>query len=155
MLQEVDDCQGAVEAFEQAVELQPQSPQGLNNLAYLLLECDGDLDRALALSLEAVERMATSLENRDTLGAVLMAKASKATDDDTRTALRQQARDQLRQSTRLGTSPAPWIRLAQLELEAGRPDEARTALLRAGDLDPTPDQQASLDALTERLRTSG
>ncbi len=48
----------------------------------------------------------------------------------------------------------PWIRLAELELEAGRLPEARNALLKAGDLDPDASQQARLDALTERLGTS-
>ncbi len=155
MLQKVEDCQGSVEAFEQAAELQPQSPQALNNLAFLLLECGGDLDRALSLSTMAVERMPASPENRDTLGAALLAKSREAGDDETRIALRQQARDQLTQATRLGGSPAPWIRLAELELDAGRPDEARTALLKAGDLDPDARQQATLDALAERIRNSG
>jgi len=155
MLQRVGECPAAIESFERAVELQPDSPQAMNNLAYLLLECDGDLDRALALSSAAVERLPSSPENRDTLGGILMALAVRASDAEDRTALLQQARDQLRQATRLGNSPAAWIRLAELELMSDRPDEARSALLRAGDLDPDPDQQAQLDALTERLRTAG
>ncbi len=154
MLQRAGDCAGAIEAFEQARELQPDSPQALNNLAYLLLECDGDLERALDLSERAVERMAASPENRDTLGAILQKLAMQTEDAERRAALQQQARDQLRQATRLGKSPMPWIRLAELELEAGRSDDARTALLKAGDLDPDPAQQALLDTLTERLRAS-
>ncbi len=154
MLQKADDCAGAIEAFEQAAALQPDSPQALNNLAFLLLECDGDLDRALELSERAVERMAASPENRDTLGAILQKRAGRTDDPEARAALQQQARDQLRQATRLGKSPMPWIRLAELELEAGRLPEARSALLKAGDLEPDPKQQALLDTLTERLRTS-
>ncbi len=158
-LQRLGDCPGSVEAFEQALALQPQSAQALNNLAYLLLECDGDLDRALTLSESAVERMAASPENRDTLGAILMRLAERASNPESREALLQQARDQLVQATRLARlaspSPAPWIRLAELELFAGRLDAARSALLEAGDLDPDPRQQARLDAIAERLRESG
>jgi hypothetical protein len=67
----------------------------------------------------------------------------------------QQARDQLKQASRLGSSPMPLIRLARLELEAGRLDAARSALLQAGDRNPDPREQAELDALTEKLRNSG
>ena len=48
------DCQGAVDAFREALTLQPQSGQAMNNLAYLLVTCGGDLDEARELADNAV-----------------------------------------------------------------------------------------------------
>ncbi len=154
LMQRLDDCAGSVEAFEQAFRLQPESPEASNNLAYLLLVCGGDLERARKLAAIAVERRPATAEYRDTYGGILKALGDQESDPDRRKALLQQARDELQQSTRLGKSPAPWIKLAELELNAGRLDAARSALLRAGDQDPDAAQQEALDALTRKLGTS-
>lgn len=155
LMQSLDDCDGSLEAFEQCVQLRPEAPEAKNNLAYLLRECDRDLDQALQLVSEAVAARPASPEFRDTHGAILLALADRESDAERQASLRQQARDELVQAARLGTSPAPLIRLAELEIGIGRADATRSALSRAGDRSPDAAQQARIDELIAALGRAG
>lgn len=57
----------AIKAYEQAIKLNPQHALALNNLAWLLFEQEGDLQRALKLAREALDIEPTNSAFQDTL----------------------------------------------------------------------------------------
>lgn len=58
--------------YEKVLEVKPNQPVAANNLAYLLVEEGGDLDRALTLALAAHEQLPDSADIADTLGWVYL-----------------------------------------------------------------------------------
>jgi tetratricopeptide (TPR) repeat protein len=62
----------AIAAYEKAISLDADLFQAKNNLAYLLAESGGDLDRALELAQEAKEQLPDDPNAADTLGWVLV-----------------------------------------------------------------------------------
>ena len=64
----------AAARYESAIELDPGLAVAKNNLAYLIAEGGGDLDRALELAQEAKELLPDSASAADTLGWVLFKK---------------------------------------------------------------------------------
>jgi len=68
------DLQDARSSYEKALELKPDDPAVANNLAYLLLETNGNLDLALRLAQSARRAMPQSPEVADTLGLALYRK---------------------------------------------------------------------------------
>jgi len=68
------DLERATSAYEMALKLRPEDPGVANNLAYALLETNGDLDRALELAQSARRGMPDSPEVADTLGLALYRK---------------------------------------------------------------------------------
>jgi tetratricopeptide (TPR) repeat protein len=57
----------AIDAYQQAVKLEPENAVLLNNLAYTCLEIDKDLPQALEMSRKSVELMPGFIFNSDTL----------------------------------------------------------------------------------------
>jgi len=70
------DVQKAIEHYENAVRLDPDLGVAKNNLAYLIAETGGNLDRALDLAKEAKELLPDNPNAADTLGWVLHKKES-------------------------------------------------------------------------------
>src|SRR5262249_36213951 len=68
------DLEKAKSSYETALELKPDNPGVANNLAYVLLETNGNLDRALDLARSARRSMPESPEVADTLGLALYRK---------------------------------------------------------------------------------
>jgi tetratricopeptide (TPR) repeat protein len=66
----------AMERYEDAIRLDPQLAVAKNNLAYLIAESGGSLDRALDLAQEAKEQLPDNANAADTLGWVLYKKNS-------------------------------------------------------------------------------
>ncbi|MEM9175899.1 MAG: tetratricopeptide repeat protein [Myxococcota bacterium] len=62
----------ALAAYEKTITLNPDMAMAKNNLAYLLAESGGDLDRALELAQQAKEQMPDDGNAADTLGWVLL-----------------------------------------------------------------------------------
>ncbi len=62
----------AIAAYEKAIELDDNLVLAKNNLAYLLAESGGDLDRALELAQQAKEQLPDDPNAADTLGWVLL-----------------------------------------------------------------------------------
>ncbi len=71
MQQRTDD---AIERYEEAIRLEPELAVAKNNLAYLLAEHGGNLDRALDLAQEAKAMLPDNPNAADTLGWVLLKK---------------------------------------------------------------------------------
>jgi Flp pilus assembly protein TadD len=68
------DLEKAKSSYETALELKPNDPAIANNLAYTMLETNGDLDRALALAQSARRGMPESPEVADTVGLAFYRK---------------------------------------------------------------------------------
>ena len=69
------DARGAIEHYEKAVELDPQTAaSAANNLAWLYAESGENLDRALELAQIARTHLPADAEPLDTLGWVYMKK---------------------------------------------------------------------------------
>jgi tetratricopeptide (TPR) repeat protein len=66
----------AIQRYEDAVRLDPELAVAKNNLAYLIAESGGSLDRALDLAQEAKELLPDNANAADTLGWVLYKKNS-------------------------------------------------------------------------------
>jgi tetratricopeptide (TPR) repeat protein len=62
----------AIDAYEKAISLNGDLAMAKNNLAYLLTESGGDLDRALELAQQAKEALPDDASAADTLGWVLV-----------------------------------------------------------------------------------
>ncbi len=66
--------QPAIERYSSAIEINPELAVAKNNLAYLLAEHDGDLDRALDLAQDAKRQLPQNPNTADTLGWVFYKK---------------------------------------------------------------------------------
>jgi tetratricopeptide (TPR) repeat protein len=64
----------SVQAWEQAVKLDPRNAVALNNLAFLMAESGGDLDQALTYAQRAEQMMPSMNEVSDTLGWIYLKK---------------------------------------------------------------------------------
>jgi len=62
----------AIDAYEKSISLNTDLAIAKNNLAYLLAESGGDLDRALELAQQAKEQLPDDANSADTLGWVLL-----------------------------------------------------------------------------------
>jgi tetratricopeptide (TPR) repeat protein len=68
------DLVKAKAAYQSALQLKPENPQASNNLAYVLLETNGNVDQALQLAQTARRNMPESSNVADTLGWALYQK---------------------------------------------------------------------------------
>jgi len=66
--------QEAIQAYEQAIKLDPRNAVALNNLAFLIAEGGGDLDQALTYAQRAAQMMPNMNEVSDTLGWIYLKK---------------------------------------------------------------------------------
>lgn len=150
---EEPDCERALEIFEQAMALRPQEDLVKNNLAYAILKCGRDLNKALELSLTAVEFRPASASFRDTLGGIYFAIAESLDESDPeRLEYLRAAEQEFRIVLKISPRNLDYrIRIADVFLSLGKCGDARTALKMAGDAGPTPKQQDMIDALTLKL----
>ncbi len=149
-----DDCEGAQEAFEEVLALKPGDIQIINNLAYIAVECGGDLDLALERAEKAVLAQPQKSEYRDTLGVVLFARARAlgSSDPAARDLLLTRAENELKQASRLSQLPTPMINLAELHLFTDRPDKARRAIAEASDRDKNGRYRERINSLLEQTK---
>ncbi len=73
-LEAVGKKEEATASYREALRLQPNFPQALNNLAYLMVESGGDLNSALDMAKRARDRLPDSPEVADTLGFIYVKK---------------------------------------------------------------------------------
>ena len=152
LLTKSGECTEALDAFERALALRETDPQLLNNIAFLMSKCDGDLELALERAQQAVKERPYRPEYRDTLGAVHLARARSASDSDLKAKEYRQARQELELAARLGTLPSPLLQLAELEIELENYEQARRSLRRAGDRNPNAEVQQQIDELLEKVK---
>ena len=154
------DCERAIEIFEDAVELRPSEPTVKNNLAYAIAICDGDLERALPLSLDVVEAVPDNAAYRDTLGEIYWnmyeeVEAGGLEDWDSNDLLAKAAQE-FRNALEINPIKVQsWIHLAKVHLAREECGDARNALKKAGDSDPTLGEQDQIDRLMQALAECG
>jgi tetratricopeptide (TPR) repeat protein len=153
----------AVKRYEDAVRLDPTLAVAKNNLAYLLAETGGNLDRALDLAKEAKELLPDNANAADTLGWVLFKKdAPEAAVVHLREAVRGMEPDDpqlpmVRHHLALAYEAAGDFASAREAVEQALEDVAARRRTSAGDGAPPhePPFAAELRALQERLAGRG
>ncbi len=74
ILDSLNQSKQAVATYQKILQLQPDHPIALNNLAYILAETGGDLDQALTLAQRARQKLPNDLNVADTLGWIYIKK---------------------------------------------------------------------------------
>jgi tetratricopeptide (TPR) repeat protein len=146
-----ENIPAAVEAFERALEIEPDNVLALNNVAYLYAENLNDPDRALPYAERAMA--AVSYEEGtvlDTLGWTYY-----------RVGRYDEAEEYLRRSTKARPTPDNHLHLARVLFEttkdldrqaaAERLRTTRTYLNRAAELQPSEELQMEIDRLAEEI----
>ena len=151
----------AIARYEDAVRLEPGLAVAKNNLAYLIAETGGNLDRALDLAREAKELLPDNANAADTLGWVLYKKnAHEAAIGYLREAVRNMEPDDpqlpiVRQHLALAYEGSGDLRSAKQAVEQALADiEARRARDGA-EATPEPAWAGEIRALKERLAKAG
>jgi tetratricopeptide (TPR) repeat protein len=134
------DCPGALAAFGNALKGMPEEPSILNNYAFLAAEC-GDPKDAVAAAEKANRLAPNQSEFLDTLGYA-----------QDKAGLRDAAIESYGLSIKAKPNASAHVHLAQILLEQGKKEEARSHLRAAGDLKPDSATQKQINDLIERLR---
>lgn len=136
-----DDCARASEWFLRAADIAPEQPATLNNAAFVVVKCGGDVAKGEALSRKAVQLAPNVPEFLDTLGYVLV-RAGRA----------DEALAPLQRSVSMTPTISGQLHLAEALVASGRKDEARAVL---GRLDPnrlTPEQKSEQASIEKQLQ---
>lgn len=154
------DCERAISIFEQATELRPAEPTVKNNLAYAIATCDGDLEAALPLSLDVVAAEPDNAAYRDTLGEIYWRMYEEVEQGELAgwdaSELLVKAAKEFRNAIEINPIKVQsWIHLAKVHLARDECGDARTALKKAGDSEPTLGEQSQIDRLMEALSECG
>lgn len=136
---EIGNWQGALAAFDQAFQLDPEDPLLANNLAYVLIDTGIDPHRGVALAEQAVERQPLEASFLDTLGWGYVQIGRL-----------QEGAEILRQARELAATRAPSTRaeiayhLAAGLARLGQTDEALRLLEEVLELDPNRSEARTL-----------
>jgi tetratricopeptide (TPR) repeat protein len=152
----------AIARYEDAVRLDPKLAVAKNNLAYLIAETGGSLDRALDLAQEAKEMLPDNPNAADTLGWVLYKKNSHdAAIGYLREAVRNMEPDDpqlpiVRQHLALAYEASGDLKSAREAVDQALADiEARRTRDGGGEAAPEPAWAGEIRALQERLARAG
>ena len=154
------DCDRAIAIFEEASELRPSEPTVKNNLAYAIASCGGDLEVALPLSLDVVAAEPGNAAYRDTLGEIYWRMYEEVEAGELEgwdaSELLVKALQEFRNAVEINPIKVQsWIHIAKVHLAREECGDARTALKKAGDNDPTLSEQGQIDRLMEALAKCG
>jgi tetratricopeptide (TPR) repeat protein len=136
-----NDCPRASEWFTRAVEIAPDQPASLNNAAFVVVKCSGDMARGEAWARKATQLAPGVPDFLDTLGYILV-RAGKP----------EEALAPLQQAVSVAPTAQGIMHLAEALSASGRKDEARKVL---GRLDPkrlSPELQAERAAIEKSLQ---
>ncbi len=125
----MDDSRGdlvAAEAgYQRALELDPNLTVAQNNLAMIIANRDGDLERAIALATKAVKALPDNPSFRDTLAEVLIMAGRQ-----------EEAIEHMTRVVQGDPDNVTWrINLAHVLFSAGQPEQARQVIDRMAPLD--------------------
>lgn len=137
---ELNDFEAGREAYEDAIELDPNNHLALNNLAFAYADIFGQPDRAIPLAERAIRLNPDNANYLDTLG-VSYFKMGRLDD----------AVERLRQSIDLDATAGNLLHLAQVLIAQGNPNQARTHLERALRTKPNPETQAEINRLLDDI----
>jgi tetratricopeptide (TPR) repeat protein len=133
--------QEAIADYRESLRLDPENTSVMNNLAFALVETNGDLNEAMQMARRALQKSPDNLEFTDTLGCVYLKKK------DTRSAL--QVFQSLRQ--RQPRNAAFRIHLAMALLDTGDVVSAHRELAAAQGLGPSIDEKSQIKQLLSRM----
>ena len=136
------NCEGAVDALQEIVDMGGAAPPTLNNLAYMMYDCKGDAAGAVYYSTQALQASPASPIYLDTHGVILMAMGQL-----------EDAERYLSRAVSIKASPANLLHYAQLMHETDRDDEAGILLEKIGKDFPVlpPDVQGKVNALIAEI----
>ncbi len=141
LLESAGDTEQARAAYEDALKIDPENAQALNNLAYIKAEQGVDLDRALGLAQRALQRSPNDPNISDTLGLIYIRKK-----------LTGPAVEVLRDLvTRVPENPSFHFHLAMALYDAGDKQLARRELETALKKKPSATEQAKIRELQARI----
>jgi tetratricopeptide (TPR) repeat protein len=127
--------------YEQILKLQPDNPIALNNLAYMIAETGGDLDRALGMAQRAKQKLPQDLNVADTLGWIYI---KKNLSDNAIEIFRDLVTKQPRNSTYR-------FHLAMALFQKGDKPQARKEAQSALQSKPSPEEAAQIKEFLARL----
>ncbi|PWU05240.1 MAG: hypothetical protein C5B51_15125 [Terriglobia bacterium] len=127
--------------YKQVLQLQPENPTALNNLAFLLVETGGDVEEAVRLASRALQKSPGQLNYADTLGWAYVQKRQPAAAIQIFNNLVKASPENATFQYHLGAALA----------EQGDKARARVALTTALANRPTKDQEAKIKALLASL----
>ena len=142
LLGELNRKEEAVTLLREALELEPDHPVALNNLAHWLAESPDGLDEALWLAQKAYQKAPASPVIAETLGSIYL----KRNMSDEAIQLYQRLANDEPGRVRW------WSQLAQAHLQKGDRRQALRALERALAARPSPEEESALRALLEQAR---
>jgi tetratricopeptide (TPR) repeat protein len=137
VLEQTGRRQEAIASYRDSLRLDPENTSVMNNLAFALVETNGDLNEALQMARLAVQKSPGSLEYADTLGWVYLKRKNIAS------AL--QVFQNLRQ--RQPGNASFRIHLAMAYLESGDVNSAQHELGAAQELHPSAEEQSQIKHL--------
>ncbi|MBL9140275.1 MAG: tetratricopeptide repeat protein, partial [Phycisphaerae bacterium] len=144
----MNDLPGAAKEYFKAAEYEPDSPQALNNAAYISAEAGEDLARSMDLAERAVGLVPERAEFVDTLGYVLYLQAKKTNDDK----MMQRAEEVLKRSLQLRGGAAALMHLGMVQAATGRNAEAKSSFDKARrEPGVTPEQLKQIDDAVKAL----
>jgi tetratricopeptide (TPR) repeat protein len=136
------ECSGAIDSMKDMVESGAATANSLNNLAYMLLECDGDASTAVYYSTQALQLAPSSPQFLDTHGYILL-KLGQMEASETF----------LSRAVQIKPSVNNLIHYAELMLLTDRRDEAEILVEKIGKDFPTltEDQQNQVNDLIAQI----
>ena len=137
-----DRCSEAIVVLEELVSLGDSQPSTLNNLAYMLVECENKPESAIVHSTLAVRQSPNESSFLDTHGFILYRLGRFA-----------DAEKYLSRSVILGPSPSNLLHLAEVFHATGQNARALSLIEKIGNDYPRldPNKQAEVEALLEKI----
>jgi len=137
VLEQTGRRQEAIASYRESLRLDPENTSVMNNLAFALVETNGDLNEALQMARQAVQKSPGNLEFTDTLGWVYLQKKNIPSALKVFQTLRQ----------RQPQNASFRIHLAMAYLESGDVNSANRELGAAQELHPSAEEHSQIQHL--------
>jgi tetratricopeptide (TPR) repeat protein len=141
VLEQTGRRQEAIVSYRESLRLDPDNTSVMNNLAFDLVEANGDLNEAMQMARRAVQKTPGNLEFTDTLGWVYLKKRDITSALHVFQTLRQ----------RQPQNASFRIHLAMAYLESGDTSSAHHELAAAEELHPSMEEQSQIKQLLARM----
>jgi len=113
------ECEQAIETLQRIVSMGNPAGQSLNNLAYMMLDCNGDASGAIVYSVRALQKGPANPQYLDTHGTILLELGRYA-----------EAEPLITQAVAIKPSASNLIHYAQLLVRTERNEQARVIIRR-------------------------
>ena len=141
VLEQTGRRQEAIANYRESLRLDPENTSVMNNLAFALVETNGDLNEAMQMARRAVQKNPGNLEYTDTLGWVYLKKKENGSALQVFQTLRKQQPQ----------NASFRIHLAMAYLASGDSSSAHHELTAAEELHPSLEQQSEIKQLLSHM----